>query len=135
MKGLDVGAQENAELIQSGYEAFAKGDMETIAKVFAPDIRWHIGGNNQLTGDYNGQGEVFAFFGRLAEAAQGTFSIEIHDLLASEDHVVVLAKESASRGGKLHVLDEVHVWHIDGGKATEFWGIARDQQATDQLWA
>lgn len=130
-----MSAKDNGELIRSGYEAFSKGDMETISKVFAQDIKWHIGGHNQLTGDYNGQEEVFAFFGRLAEVAEGTFSIEIHDLLASEDHVVVLAKESASRGGKLSELDEVHVWHIDGGRATEFWGIARDQQATDQLWA
>ena len=130
-----MSAQDNAELVRSGYEAFSKGDMDTVSKVFAQDIKWHIGGNNQLTGDYNGQEEVFAFFGRLAEAAEGTFSVEIHDLLASEDHVVVLAKESAARGGEVQELDEVHVWHVDAGKATEFWGIARDQQATDELWA
>ena len=130
-----MGAQDNAELIRSGYEAFVKGDMEKIAEVFSQDIKWHIGGNNVLTGDYNGQEEVFAFFGKLAEAAEGTFSVEIHDLLASDDHVVVLAKESATRGGTSLERDEVHVWHIDGGKATEFWGIAKDQQETDEFWA
>ena len=130
-----MGAQDNAELIRSGYEAFSKGDMEKIAEVFAQDIRWHSGGNNVLTGDYSGQAEVFAFFGRLAEATGGSFSIEIHDLLASDDHVVVLAAETATRGDQSHTLDEVHVWHVDGGKATEFWGIAKDQQATDEFWA
>lgn len=130
-----MGAQENAELIQSGYEAFAKGDMETIAKVFAPDIRWHIGGQNQITGEYNGQDEVFAFFARLPELTGGTFGLEIHDLLASEDHVVVLAKELGSRNGRELNSDEVHVWHVDGGRATEFWGIPKDQQAVDEFWA
>lgn len=130
-----MGAQENAELIRSGYEAFLKGDMDTVAKVFAPDIRWNIGGHNVLTGTYKGQEEVFGFFGKLMEATGGTFSMEIHDLLASDDHVVVIVKESASRGGKHEELDEIHVWHVDGGKATEFWGVPKDQQQVDAFWA
>jgi len=130
-----MGAQDNAELIQSGYEAFSKGDMDTVAKVFADDIRWNIGGRNILSGTYNGQEEVFAFFGKLMEQTGGSFSLEIHDLLASDDHVVVIVKESGSRGSKSATLDEVHVWHVKDGRASEFWGIPKDQQETDAFWA
>lgn len=130
-----MGAQDNAELIQSGYEAFSKGDMDTVAKVFADDIRWNIGGHNILSGTYNGQEEVFAFFGKLMEQTGGSFSLEIHDLLASDDHVVVIVKESGSRGSKSATLNEVHVWHVKDGRASEFWGIPKDQQETDAFWA
>jgi ketosteroid isomerase-like protein len=130
-----MGAQDNGDLIRSGYEAFSKGDMETIAKIFAPDIRWSISGRNQISGTYNGQEETFAFFGRLIELTDGTFTVSVHDLLASDDHVVVLAKESASRNGKSLENDDVHVWHVADGKAKEFWGIARDQQEVDEFWA
>ena len=130
-----MGAQDNGELIRSGYEAFSKGDMDTIARIFAPDIRWHISGRNQVAGTYSGQEETFALFGRLMELTGGTFSVSVHDLLASDDHVVVLAKESASRDGKSLEADDVHVWHLADGKAVEFWGIARDQSEVNEFWA
>ena len=130
-----MGAQENGELIRSGYEAFAKGDLETVAKLFAPDITWNLSGHNQISGTYNGQEETFAFFGRLMELTDFTFSVAIHDLLASDDHVVVLAVESGTRNGKTLAADDVHVWHLSEGKAVEFWGISKDQNEVDEFWA
>ncbi len=130
-----MGADDNRELIRSGYEAFSKGDMETIATLLSPDIRWTISGRNQISGTYNGQDETFAFFGKLMEGTDGTFKVEVHDFLASDDHVVVLVKESASRNGKSLVSDDVHVWHVADGKAVEYWGISRDQQEVNEFWA
>ena len=132
---MPMGAQENGELVRSGYEAFSKGDMETIANIFAPDIRWNISGRNLISGTYNGQEETFAFFGKLMEHTDGTFTVGVHDVLASDDHVVVLAKESASRNGKSLDSDDVHVWHLANGKAVEFWGISKDQHEVDEFWA
>jgi ketosteroid isomerase-like protein len=65
----------------------------------------------------------------------GTFRPEIHDITASDDHVVVLLHETGERGTK--TLDEnfIHVWHVKGGKATEFWGVGTDQNAWDEFWA
>jgi ketosteroid isomerase-like protein len=130
-----MSAHDNGELIRSGYEAFSKGDMETIAKIFANDIQWNISGRNLISGSYSGQEETFAFFGKLLELSDGTFSVSVHDLLASDDHVVVLAKESASRNGKSLDSDDVHVWHIADGKAVEFWGISKEQHEVDEFWA
>jgi uncharacterized protein len=129
-----MGAQDNGDLIRNGYEAFSKGDMETIAKVFSPDIRWHISGRSPISGTYNGQEETFGFFGRLMEETDGTFSLSVHDLLATDDHVVVLVTESASRNGKSLKADEVHVWHLANGRAVEFWGIAKDQHEVEEFW-
>jgi uncharacterized protein len=130
-----MGAQENADLVRKGYEAFSKGDMDTIANIFSPDIRWFVSGSSQISGTYNGQEEAFAFFGRLMELSEGTFSVAIHDLLASDDHVVVLVSESATRNGKNLQSDDAHVWHVADGKANEFWGIAKDQRAVEEFWA
>jgi ketosteroid isomerase-like protein len=130
-----MSAHDNGELIRRGYEAFSKGDMETIANTFAPDIRWSISGRNQISGTYNGQEETFAFFGRLMELTDGSFSVAIHDLLATDDHVVVLAKESANRNGKSLDSDDVHVWHLADGRAVEFWGVSKDQHEVDEFWA
>ncbi len=130
-----MSARDNGELIRSGYEAFSKGDMETISSLLAPDIRWTISGRNVISGTYNGQEETFAFFGKLMELTDMTFSVDVHDLLASDDHVVVLAKESASRNGKSLESDDVHVWHVADGKAVEYWAISKDQHEVDEFWA
>lgn len=120
-------AHENAELVRSGYEAFAAGDLDTVAKLFAPDIRWHIGGRSAISGTYTGHNEVFGFFGKLIEETGGTFHIDIHDVLASDDHVVALVRESASRGDRHLEMNEAHIWHLSDGLAKEFWGFAEDQ--------
>jgi uncharacterized protein len=132
---MPMSARDNGDLIRSGYEAFSNGDMETIANLFAPDIRWSVSGRNVISGTYNGQDETFAFFGKIMELTDGTFAVAVHDLLASDDHVVVLAKESASRNGKSLESDDVHVWHIADGKAVEYWAISKDQHEVDKFWA
>ena len=124
----------SAELIRTGYEAFAAGDLDTVAKLFAPDIRWHIGGRSAISGTYTGHGEVFGFFAKLFEETGGTFHIDIHDVLASDDHVVVLVSESASRGDRHLEMNEAHIWHVSDGLAKEFWGFAEDQYETSSFF-
>ena len=127
-------AQGNADLVRSGYEAFSKGDLETVSKLFASEIRWHIPGRSPIAGTYTGHDEVFGFFATLVQETGGTFKVDVHDLLASDDHVVVLAKESAERAGRSLDSNEVHVWHIEDGLATEFWGCPVDAYAADEFW-
>ncbi|HET8582467.1 MAG TPA: nuclear transport factor 2 family protein [Jatrophihabitans sp.] len=129
-----MSAQDNADALRTGYEAFANGDLDTVAKLFDPNIRWHIAGRSQLAGTYTGHEEVFGFFGKLMELSGGTFGIEIHDMLASDDHVVVLARETAQRGDARLDSNEVHVWHVTDGVATEFWGCPEDGYAIDEFW-
>jgi ketosteroid isomerase-like protein len=47
-------AQSNAALIKSGYDAFARGDLQGAFAVFAEDILWHVPGRGAISGDYRG---------------------------------------------------------------------------------
>lgn len=127
-------AQEDADRLRTGYEAFSKGDLETVSKLFAPDIAWHVPGRSQIAGTYRGQDEVFGFFATITQESGGTFKVDVHDVLASEDHVAVLATLSAERAGRRLVTNEVHVWHLDNGLATEFWACPSDAYAEDEFW-
>jgi ketosteroid isomerase-like protein len=124
----------NAQLIRSGYAAFSTGDMDTINEVFADDIVWHIPGRSSLAGDYKGKAEVFGFFGQLAERSGGTFSLEVHDVLGNDEHVTAMTRERAQRDGKSLDMNFVHVWHMQDGKAVEFWGIPSDSYVEDEFW-
>ena len=125
----------NEDLLRRGYEAFARGDMETIRALFGPDILWHAPGKSPFSGDYKGVDEVLQFFARLMEESDGTFRLEIHDVLANEEHGVALVKTSAQRRGRSLSSNDAHVFHLEGGKVTEFWGHPGDQYAIDEFWS
>ncbi|MDX6287000.1 MAG: uncharacterized protein QOG53_2485 [Frankiales bacterium] len=130
-----MGAKEDLALVQSGYEAFGRGDIPAVLAVLSPEIQWHIAGRNPMAGTYKGHDEVVGFFTQLMERTGGTFNLEIHDFLASDDHIVVLARETGQRDGKSLDSNAVHIWHLRDGKATEFFGINQDQSAADDFWA
>ena len=80
----------NVTLIRDGYAAFAKGDLAALSDLFAEDLVWHVPGQSQLAGDYRGQEAVFAYFGKLMEVTEGSFRIDVHAVLADDDHGVAL---------------------------------------------
>ena len=45
----------NEDLIRRGYDAFSRGDMDTLRELFHPDIVWHAPGRSQLAGDPPGR--------------------------------------------------------------------------------
>lgn len=128
-------AHANEALIRSGYEAFARGDIDTVLGIFDEDICWHISGRSPISGDYRGHAEVVGFFSKLHELSGGTFGLDVHDVLANDDHVVALVADHAQRDGKSLNTQEAHIWHVSDGKATEFWSAPTDQGAVDEFWA
>ncbi len=120
----------NAELMRKGYAAFASGDMDTVSALMGDDIVWHSPGNNPLSGEFKGKDEVFGEFAKLVELTEGTFGQDIHDVVANDEHAVVLVD---SRWDKPRTFRgrNVHVWHVSGGKVTEFWSYGEDQAGED----
>lgn len=120
---------------REGYAAFAAGDMATVNDHLSDDIVWHSGGNNILSGDYEGKEAVFSFFGRLLQETSGNFKNEIHDMLANDEHGVALVNQWATRNGKTLEGRSVHVFHMRDGQMTEFWAFPEDQALFDEFWA
>jgi uncharacterized protein len=126
----------NVERARRGYAAFATGDMDAVSEQFSDDIVWHAGGNNVLSGDYKGKEAVFGLFGRIIQETGGTFNQTVHDILANDEHVVVLVEVSAERNGVRVDQRAVDILHADAdGKITEFWRFPEDSAAVDRLWS
>jgi ketosteroid isomerase-like protein len=128
-------AHANEELLRRGYDAFAKGDIPTVMGLFDENIVWHVGGRSPLAGDYKGHEEVMGFFGKIVELSGGTFSIELHDVLANDEHAVALVRARAERNGRRLDTTEVDVFHVSNGKVTEFWAAPTDLYAEDEFWS
>ena len=123
----------NIARIRDGYAAFANGDMAGLSDFFAEDVQWHEGGRNQISGEYSGRDEVFGLFGKLFEITQGSLRIDLHAVLADDEHGVALVTVSGSRDGRSINVNGVHVMHLRDGKVAEFWNANTDQYAIDEF--
>jgi uncharacterized protein len=128
-------AQRNAELARKGYAAFNDQDVESVANLINDDAVWHVGGNNQLAGDYKGKAAILEFFMRFGQLTEGSYKADIHDVLANEEHTIVVATETATRNGKQHKARFVDVIHPDrDGNVREFWRFFEDQAKVDAFY-
>ncbi|MBV9249981.1 MAG: nuclear transport factor 2 family protein [Acetobacteraceae bacterium] len=126
---------QNATIIRQAYQDFAQGNVPAVFGAFDANITWHIPGHGPLSGDYTGHDQVGGFFGRTMELSGGVFSIDVHNVLAEDDLVMVLVTVNAQRNGISASFPEVHVWRMKGGKAVEFREYQGDEQREDQFWS
>lgn len=53
-------------LVRRGYEAFGKGDMETLSSLFTADVIHHVPGSSPISGHHKGRENVIDLY-RLLE--------------------------------------------------------------------
>jgi ketosteroid isomerase-like protein len=127
-------AHPNAELVARGYEAFGRGDGDTVMELLADDIAWRVPGRSPIAGEYHGKDGVMAFFGKLMEETGGTFRLAVHDIAATDRHALAIVDAHAERNGKSYDFNAIHVWHLRDGKAEIFRSVAIDPDADDEFW-
>jgi uncharacterized protein len=132
-EGKIMAEHPNVARIKDGYAAFAKGDFAALNALFAEDLLWHVGGRSQLAGDYRGRDAVYEYFGKLMQVTEGSLHLDLHAVLADDEHGVALVVTTASRGGRTVTGNLAHVLHMRDGKVVEFWDSYHDQYALDEL--
>lgn len=125
----------NAELGRRFLRALDEQDFNTVEALVADDVLAHFPGANKVSGTYKGRDELFGVFAKADELTDGTFERDLHDVAASDDHVVILVAVRARRDGKTFTWNGANVWHVRDGKLTEVWLLSDDQTATDQALA
>ncbi|HXW43455.1 MAG TPA: nuclear transport factor 2 family protein [Streptosporangiaceae bacterium] len=129
-------SHQNEVRVREAFAALARGDLDTLRNdFFSPDLRYHLPGRNQLSGDYDGVDRVMGLFGRIFELTAGTFGFELHAVAANDDHAFAHLTESAERNGRRLNDRTVVAAHLVGGKATEAWFYHTDQYAVDEFWS
>ena len=75
------------------------GDLEGAAEHYTDDIVFHWAGRGPLSGDYTGKAAVLDMFADYAKRVRS--SVEPHDQLYSDDHAVVLARGTYTKGDRV----------------------------------
>jgi ketosteroid isomerase-like protein len=132
----DQMAHPNEILVREGFAAFQNGDLDALQnQYFADDIRWHVPGRSPLAGDYDGTPQVLQLFVRIFELSGGTFRVELHDVVANDDHAVALFTVRGEREGKQLNDHAALIYHIRDGKTSEAWLHQTDLYAVDEFWS
>jgi ketosteroid isomerase-like protein len=76
----------NVELARDGFEAALRGDIEAIADLLDPDVKWH--GGDPSSGCQN-RDEVLGF---IQEGLARMKDVELVDVVGAGDKVVVLLR-------------------------------------------
>jgi ketosteroid isomerase-like protein len=127
-------AERNIDIARKGYQAFNEAHLDEALVTVHEEIVWHAGGDNPLTGEYRGKDAVLELFMKFRQLLEGTYEAEIHDVLATDDHTVVLGTYTATRHGRTHSARFIDVVHpAPDGRAKEFWRFFEDQAAEDEF--
>ena len=124
----------NVKLILRCYEAFANGDADALGEVLDPAVVWHEPGRSPLGGDHKGREGVRSLLGKFGTLSDGTFKLDIVDVLATANRAVALHEMSASRGDRVLDMASAMEFEIHRGQITEVTVYHDDTYHFDEFW-
>ncbi|GAB2843698.1 nuclear transport factor 2 family protein [Streptomyces deserti] len=126
----------HAALVRKGYEAFSRGDMDTVRSLLAADATHHVPGTHILSGDFKGQDAVIDMYRRLFEETNGTFAVELRNVLVDgRGHAVAVHRFTAERQGKRIEENGGIVFRIVGDKMTDLDECVEDIEKANDFWS
>ena len=125
----------NAALLRAQIDALGRGDLATAMSYYTEDAVFHYPGANLFSGDHRGKEAIVRFLGRVMEMTRGRFHPEVHDILASDDHVAALVTVRAERDDRKAEWKSVDLFHVRDGKLSEHWVHEVDQEVVDRFFS
>lgn len=118
----------NAKRVRDAVEAWNSGNMEPFADLVDNDIVWHEIGGRTLKGKA-------AVEDSMSGAAEVSLSMNLHDVVANDDHAVALVEVEVKSGDEEFRYRTAELYHMSDGKITERWAMAEDTQAISEFFS
>lgn len=121
----------NEDAAKSAYEAFSKGDLESLKEGFAEDAVWQTSDELPLGGVTEGRDAILANFAQIPNY-WSSFSVEPREFIEAGDIVIARGTQRATGEGGSFEAPFVHVMEYRDGKLVrgEFYAdTAKAKQA------
>lgn len=126
--------QDNTALIRKIYDAFARGDIQTIIENTTGDVVWTLEGPDTIpyAGTRKGANGVKEFFDALV-GTQRDMKLTMEDFIAQGDKVATLGHYAATvkATGKKFDSPHAHFFTIRDGKVSRWVGLGDMTDVTD----
>jgi ketosteroid isomerase-like protein len=121
--------QENVEMVQQGFAAFQRGDIQTVLNLFSDDVDFRHPISTDIlpwAGKRRGREQVAEFFAGLAELSEFE-QFEPQEFIAQGNKVVVLIFERVRIKATGRAVDNeyVQVFTFSNGKIVQ-WCVYED---------
>ena len=124
----------NVETIRRFYGAGPADDDSARVPFFAPDVVWHVPGENPVSGPYRGAAAIRTdMIGRMGPLDEWT--IEPIDVMGNDDMVVGYVRIRGRRRGREIETTGAHAFRFDlEGRVVEAWGFSSNQAELDDFF-
>jgi ketosteroid isomerase-like protein len=122
-----MGEHPNAAVYRRAMEGFMAGDPAATDLISDDVVWWQIGSAEPL------RGKKAMMEDNSTEGIE--FDIDVHDVTASDDHVVGLVTAHAKRGDEELTYRTAEIAHVENGKITERWAFSDDTEAINRFFA
>jgi ketosteroid isomerase-like protein len=122
--------------LRRGYEAFNRGDLDTVLRNVAPDVELRDREEIPDPGVYHGLDEAREVLVTNTAEFEG-YRIEPEEFIEVGEHIVVVARQSG-RGrtsGAEVVGTIVHAWHVRDGRVLRMRAFSDRQEALEAVGA
>ena len=127
--------EDNLALMKRGYEAFSKGDIDTLRAIAHEDEVWTTAGWGEFKPEYHGVDDVMGYLTKLVEATDGTFKDEPEAFFANDDQVTVIEHVTATRKGRKLDSHFIHVYDIRDGKVSRVTEYSAEPKKEEEFWS
>ncbi len=118
------------------FDAFLRSDVDRIREVLGEQVVWHFPGRRgRLAGNHEGRDAVLSFLFDVAQLTNGTFRLELIDVLANDRHGVAIFRGSGSRNGASLDNPTCLRMRIEDGRVVELWEFVWDLYHVDDFWS
>jgi ketosteroid isomerase-like protein len=132
--GIKLSLDQKIQVVRDAFAAFNRGDMNGLTNTWTDDFVWHARGS-VFGGDFKGKDAALGAIARYPQQLQD-ITLDFHDIVANDKHVVALVNSSFKRDGKTYQDQIVYIFHVnDQGKASEGWIIADTELAKNAVGA
>ena len=125
-------AHSNEAVLARFYELFADGKADEL---LADDAFAHIGGANALSGLHRGKEATASVLARVRATAPDGIELDIHDILANDDHGMAIVRVTAHRGASIYDEWETHVFELTDGAVAGIFIYWNDPGPADVFFA
>ncbi|MFI1394686.1 nuclear transport factor 2 family protein [Streptomyces sp. NPDC020681] len=130
-----MGEHPDSALVRRGYEAFSKGDMDTLGTLMTTDCVHHSPGSSQVSGHFKGRDNVLDMYRRMGELTEGTMRVKLETVLADgRGHAMSVHKFYAERGDRGIEMKGGLFFTIVGGKISDIDECSEDIDEEDAFW-
>jgi uncharacterized protein len=126
-------AKDDEAVVLRFARAMVDRDVAAIADCLADDVVFHVPGRNPLSGQHRGKGEILRRLFQAWEEAFAALQIDVHDVLSTDEHVVLLSDRRAQREGTEVQMRAASIYHVRDGRISEAWLMEWDPYALDEF--